>query len=113
MSVDVEQVASDLVAEQDALDAIGEGLAPEQWNLATPSPGWTVAAQIGHLAYFDGGTGPDQAWRPENDGTSTLEVQVGYNAADAAIALAGTFTNTSFGSLFFYRPGSGAELLLR
>ncbi len=26
----------------------------EQWKLPTPSPGWTVADQIGHLTYFDG-----------------------------------------------------------
>jgi uncharacterized protein (TIGR03084 family) len=48
------EVAGDLRAEQDALDAIVAGLADEQWRLATPSPGWSVADQIGHLTYFDG-----------------------------------------------------------
>jgi uncharacterized protein (TIGR03084 family) len=47
-------VAVDLVAEQDALDAVVAELAHEQWQLPTPSPGWTVADQIGHLTYFDG-----------------------------------------------------------
>jgi predicted RNase H-like nuclease len=46
---DVHQVASDLQAEQDALDAIVAGLTAEQWRLATPSPGWAVADQIGPL----------------------------------------------------------------
>jgi uncharacterized protein (TIGR03084 family) len=29
-------------------------LGDEHWRLSTPSPGWTVADQIGHLTYFDG-----------------------------------------------------------
>ena len=47
------QLAADLVAEQDQLDRIIAGLTPAQWSLATSSPGWTVADQVGHLAYFD------------------------------------------------------------
>jgi uncharacterized protein (TIGR03084 family) len=46
-------IAADLAAEQEALDDVVAGLTPEQWHLATPSPGWDVADQIGHLAYFD------------------------------------------------------------
>jgi uncharacterized protein (TIGR03084 family) len=51
---DLREVAADLRAEQDTLDAIVAGLTDEQWRLATPSPGWSVADQIGHLTYFDG-----------------------------------------------------------
>jgi uncharacterized protein (TIGR03084 family) len=51
---DVREVATDLHSEQEALDAIVAGLTDEQWGLATPSPGWSVADQIGHLTYFDG-----------------------------------------------------------
>lgn len=51
--MDISQVRHDLIAEQDALDAIVSVLDPEQWRMPTPSPGWTVADQIGHLAYFD------------------------------------------------------------
>ena len=47
-------LAADLLAEQEALDAVVCGLTQAQWTLATPSPGWTVADQIGHLHYFDG-----------------------------------------------------------
>jgi uncharacterized protein (TIGR03084 family) len=47
-------VRADLIAEQDALDAVVAGLDPDQWAMATPSPGWTIADQIGHLMYFDG-----------------------------------------------------------
>jgi len=50
----VEKVRADLLAEQADLDAIVAGLTVEQWALPTPSPGWSVADQIGHLMYFDG-----------------------------------------------------------
>src|SRR5687768_13396493 len=51
---DVQEIAGDLVAEQEALDEVVAGLPDEQWATPTPSPGWTVADQIGHLTYFDG-----------------------------------------------------------
>jgi uncharacterized protein (TIGR03084 family) len=54
MSMDVSEVLDDLVAEQQSLDEIVSTLDAEQWQLPTPSPGWTVADQIGHLTYFDG-----------------------------------------------------------
>ena len=51
--MDVTEVLADLRAEQLALDDIVADLAAEQWQLPTPSPGWNVADQIGHLTYFD------------------------------------------------------------
>jgi uncharacterized protein (TIGR03084 family) len=51
---DVHEVAADLQAEQAVLDAVVAELSDEQWQLDTPSAGWTVADQIGHLTYFDG-----------------------------------------------------------
>ena len=51
--MDVQSVLDDLVAEQEALDAVVAPLRPEQWALATPSPRWTIADQIGHLTFFD------------------------------------------------------------
>lgn len=58
-------VVADLLAEQEALDAIVASLADEGWMSPTASPGWTVADQIAHLAYFDHAaavaiTDPDQ-----------------------------------------------------
>jgi uncharacterized protein (TIGR03084 family) len=50
----VVEVASDMVAEQEALDGVVARLRHEQWQLPTPAAGWTVADQIGHLTYFDG-----------------------------------------------------------
>jgi uncharacterized protein (TIGR03084 family) len=49
----VVELVGDLTAEQQALDDVVSNLSDEQWHLATPSPGWDVADQIGHLAYFD------------------------------------------------------------
>jgi uncharacterized protein (TIGR03084 family) len=51
---DLREIVADLRAEQDALDVVVADLSDEQWRLPTPSPGWTVADQIGHLTYFDG-----------------------------------------------------------
>jgi uncharacterized protein (TIGR03084 family) len=52
--MDVSEVLTDLLAEQQVLDDIVAALTPDQWQLPTPSPGWSVADQIGHLTYFDG-----------------------------------------------------------
>ena len=51
--MDVADVLTDLVAEQDVLDAVVAQLSDDQWALPTPSPRWSVADQIGHLTYFD------------------------------------------------------------
>lgn len=53
-AMDVSDLLDDLTSEQHSLDDIVAGLAVEQWQLPTPSPGWNVADQIGHLTYFDG-----------------------------------------------------------
>lgn len=51
--MDVTEVRADLLAEQHALDEIVVRMADDQWTLPTPSPRWTVAHQVAHLAYFD------------------------------------------------------------
>ena len=62
--VDAQGIRADLIAEQDALDAVVADLTPEQWATPTPSPGWSVADQIAHLTYFDG-TGAQAIRDPE------------------------------------------------
>ena len=49
----VRYITSDLAAEHTDLDVVLGSLEAEQWALDTPSPGWTVGDQIGHLGYFD------------------------------------------------------------
>ena len=85
--MNVPQIAHDLTEEQDALDAIVAPLRVDQWSLATPSPRWTVADQIAHLAFFD-----ESAVRAITDQTAfaaDVELLVrasadGDEAADAA-----------------------------
>lgn len=43
----------DLAAETEAVAALVADVAPEAWDLVTPSEPWTIRDQIGHLAYFD------------------------------------------------------------
>jgi uncharacterized protein (TIGR03084 family) len=49
----LDQLRLDLLAEQASLDQLVAGLPPKQWMTPTPAPGWTVADQVGHLAFFD------------------------------------------------------------
>ena len=49
----VASVSADVIAEQASLDAVVAELADDLWDLATPSPGWAIRDQIGHLAFFD------------------------------------------------------------
>jgi len=44
----------DLTAEHAALDAVAADLEADRWDTPTPSPGWSVRDQIGHLHHFDG-----------------------------------------------------------
>ena len=50
---DVAGVLADLKAECAELDALVAALAADDWQHATPAPGWTIATQIGHLAWTD------------------------------------------------------------
>jgi uncharacterized protein (TIGR03084 family) len=49
----VREVLDDLIAEQAALDEVMTSLDDAAWGRPTPSPGWSVTDQIGHLTYFD------------------------------------------------------------
>jgi uncharacterized protein (TIGR03084 family) len=44
---------ADLESEQDTLDQVVADLDEAMWQLATASPGWTIADQISHLQFFD------------------------------------------------------------
>jgi uncharacterized protein (TIGR03084 family) len=53
MSDALAALIDDLAAEHEALDAVVEGIPDDAWDTPTPSPGWRVRDQIGHLAFFD------------------------------------------------------------
>jgi len=50
---DLDDVRDDLAAEQWDLDAVVAAMDDEQWHRSTPSAGWDVADQVGHLTFFD------------------------------------------------------------
>jgi uncharacterized protein (TIGR03084 family) len=50
---DVEQIASELEAEEQALDELVAGIDDAAWKKSTPAEGWDVAANIAHLALAD------------------------------------------------------------
>ena len=53
MPADLSAITADLLAETAWLDELLAALPPAQWQLPTPAPGWTIADQVSHLAYFD------------------------------------------------------------
>lgn len=46
-------VLLDLRAEGEELERLVAGLSPAEWRTATPAAGWSIAHQIGHLAWTD------------------------------------------------------------
>ncbi|WP_430333822.1 TIGR03084 family metal-binding protein [Rhodococcus sp. ACT016] len=50
---DVNKIVDDLRAEGEVLDALVADLPDDRWATPTPAVGWTVAHQIGHLAWTD------------------------------------------------------------
>jgi uncharacterized protein (TIGR03084 family) len=51
--VDLNDLRSDLLAEQADLDTLVAALPDRSWATSTASPRWSVADQIAHLAWFD------------------------------------------------------------
>jgi uncharacterized protein (TIGR03084 family) len=78
----LEEIRRDLAEEQDALDTVVAPLGPDAWTTPTPSPGWTVADQIGHLTYFDG-TAVTAIVDPEQFARSTEELLRSLGSGDA------------------------------
>lgn len=53
MAPDMRALCDDLASETAALADLLASIADEDWMRPTPAPGWTVADQVVHLAYFD------------------------------------------------------------
>jgi uncharacterized protein (TIGR03084 family) len=47
------EICTDLTAEREELRSVLTPLSPEQWDLPTPSPGWSIRDQVSHLWFFD------------------------------------------------------------
>lgn len=90
-AVSEDGVVSDLRAESDDLDRLVRGLGPEGWATPTPSPGWTIAHQVAHLAWTDdiallAATSPDgfQAAVQRAAAAGAFEAHIDRSAADGA-----------------------------
>jgi uncharacterized protein (TIGR03084 family) len=86
---DVAQLVADLEAESATLDELVAPLTTDGWQSPTPAPGWTIAHQIGHLAWTDGvavlsATDPDAFARAVDEALSRLDTYVDEAAAAAA-----------------------------
>lgn len=96
--MDVSTVLQDLLDEQESLDQIVASLDDADWDLPTPSPGWTITDQIGHLTYFDATaaqaiTAPEEFKRGVEtlfgEGADITEITLGpYRRMNAAERLA-------------------------
>lgn len=53
MPADLAALADDLALETASFVAVLDTLADADWARPTPAPGWSVADQVSHLAYFD------------------------------------------------------------
>jgi len=96
-------VRDDLLAEQAELDSLVTPLTEAQWRTPTASERWTVADQIGHLAYFD----RTAAWAIAD------EEQFRRSLAGLAPAMSPDATpdEVDDATLGEFRAASGAELL--
>ncbi len=53
MPADIAALVADVAAETASLRLILDPLTEAGWLLSTPAPGWSIADQVSHLAYFD------------------------------------------------------------
>lgn len=91
----------DLIDEQEDLDRIVSALDIADLALATPSPRWSIADQLGHLAYFDK-TAALAINEPDAFDEHRKELFAAPSAAD---------TDLDAATLGAYRSMSGEELL--
>jgi uncharacterized protein (TIGR03084 family) len=89
-------LAADVAAETAVTRGLVAGLSEKGWRTATPAPGWDIADQIGHLAYFDQAA-VRAALDPEEFRAEFAAMQAAGMDADAIAAR--------------YRDHSGAQVL--
>lgn len=88
-------ICRDLADEHRSLDGMVSELEAEAWYMPTPSPGWTLRDQIGHLAFFD-----DEATYRSVEAFSRLQPDVripwfwaeGQDAVEAWMTIAQSFS---------------------
>lgn len=95
----MQDVYTDLVAEAEELDRLVSGLSEQEWATPTPSPGWTVADQIAHLAFIAHLAGA-AAGDPAEFGRLASAAKDGFDEAVAA-------------ALVQFKAGGNAAILAR
>ena len=106
----IDAVLADLAAEGDDLDQLVSRIEPDRWQTETPSPGWTIAHQIGHLAWSDRFTVLAMT-DPAAFGSRRTEAAGDFDATtDAAAAVAAVLPP---GELLLEWRGSRAAVLAR
>jgi uncharacterized protein (TIGR03084 family) len=95
MAADVGSLLADLDAESAELDDLVGDLPEADWRRPTPSPGWTIADQIAHLAWTDDiaavaatdGAAFEAALAELSDGTASVDSIAAAAAARPPAAL--------------------------
>ncbi|HVA70323.1 MAG TPA: TIGR03084 family metal-binding protein [Acidimicrobiales bacterium] len=104
-SSELDALRVDLVAEHNALDDVVAHISDEQWRQATPSPGWNVADQIGHLTYFDA-SAATAILDPDAFGLSVRELVAGVSEGNVDEFTLGAFRRLAPGEqLTSWRQG--------
>jgi len=82
----MQHVIADLTADGEEVDRLVAGLDADRWAAPTPAAGWTIAHQIGHLAFIFRIAGMSAA-EPEAFTAMTASLRGGFDAAvNAALA---------------------------
>ncbi|MEX5721699.1 TIGR03084 family metal-binding protein [Geodermatophilus maliterrae] len=81
---ELQQAVSALAVDAAEVDRLVAGLSPEEWSTPTPAPGWSIAHQIGHLAFVCRIAGVAAA-QPEAFTALVSRIGSGPGAFDAAV----------------------------
>jgi Mycothiol maleylpyruvate isomerase N-terminal domain len=113
---DLGALLADLADETAALNALTAPLDDAGSRQPTPAPGWTIADQIGHLAYFDetvvmAATDPAEfiAYRAQIEAAGGLLVTQRRHLADAGLDIQGAAAAEwmAIAQAFAGPPGAG------
>jgi uncharacterized protein (TIGR03084 family) len=85
MPADLAALVEDLAAETADLRATLDPLPAHRWLLPTPAPGWTIADQVSHLAYFDDAA-VTAATDPDAFALERARLTDGEQTADSVVA---------------------------
>jgi uncharacterized protein (TIGR03084 family) len=95
---DLERLAAHLADETAALLSAVGGAGGRAWTRSTPAEGWTVADQVGHLAYFDEAATASVAGRERFAPYLDEAIELGPTLCDVVAARTATRTSSELRS---------------